>query len=100
MCSVGNNFTQSVKIRDNQVLQTANQWSTVDGTLWSMTQGKHWAEIELSLDDTIYHASVGMFQDEYNFIWDNDRWNGDFDSLEKAKTACIQEIQKFINGDR
>ena len=90
------------------MLQTADQWSTIDGTLWSMTQGRHWAEIELSLDDTIYHASVGMFQDECYIIWNNDcpdiiwenRWDGDFDSLEKAKTACIQEIQKFINGDR
>lgn len=78
------------------------RWCTTDGTSWTLSHDKYWANIELSLDNTHYFASVGsrkyrpeeLSLEELN----QDYWSGDFDCLKKAKAACLQHITEVI-GD-
>ena len=77
------------------------RWCTTDGTSWTLSHDKYWANIELSLDNTHYFASVGsrkyipeeMSLEELT----EDYWSGIFDCLKKAKAACLQHITDVID---
>ena len=127
MYSVGNNFTQSVKIRDNQV-----QDSIFSQRLTGLLKEYHKAYKNYDVYEIFLAAGVIVVDSD----WDTDAivkmgrrieqslqaqgeaykvWNfgSDYcyrlgwyliarseDDAEQQLRACIQEIQKFINGDR
>lgn len=72
------------------------RWCTIEGTSWTLSHDKYWANIELSFDNTSYYASVGTLKDrpeELSFEeLSQDYWFGEFDCLKKAKESCIWTI--------
>ena len=77
------------------------RWCTTDGTSWTLSHDKYWANIELSLDNTHYFASVGSrkYRPEEMSLEEltEDYWSGIFDCLKKAKAACLQHITDVID---
>ena len=77
------------------------RWCTTDGTSWTLSHDKYWANIELSLDNTHYFASVGSrkYRPEEMSLEEltEDYWSGIFDCLKKAKAACLQHITEVID---
>ena len=76
-------------------------WCTTVGTSWTLSHDKYWANIELSLDNTHYFASVGSrkYRPEEMSLEEltEDYWSGIFDCLKKAKAACLQHITDVID---
>ena len=77
------------------------RWCTTDGTSWTLSHDKYWANIELSLDNTNYFASVGSrkYRPEEMSVEEliEDDWGGTYDCLKKAKAACLQHITEVID---
>ena len=78
------------------------RWCTTDGTSWNLSHDKYWAHIELCLDNTSYFAFTGSLKDRppEELSWDElneGSWTETFDSLKKAKAACIQHITETID---
>ena len=78
------------------------RWCTTNGTSWTLSHDKYWANIELSLDNTHYFASVGSLKDRpEEMSWEEfneDCWSHTYDCLKKAKAACLQHITEVIDN--
>ena len=77
------------------------RWCTTNGTSWTLSHDKYWANIELSFDNTSYFASSGSLKDRPEELsleeLSQDYWFGEFDCLKKAKAACLQHITEVID---
>lgn len=77
------------------------RWCTTDGTSWTLSHDKYWANIQLSCDNTSYFATTGSLKDRpEEMSWEEfnkDCWSYTYDCLKKAKAACIQHITERLN---
>jgi len=66
----------------------AQNWCTIDGKSWTMTQGDEKAIVELMSDEKTYLAIVRCNEDSCS--------TGTYDCIKKARKACIDEIAERL----